>query len=43
MALWSRILNMPGEAMQSVRLHYGNNFPIEVRHYLADWIEDRLL
>uniref|UniRef100_A0A336KNR7 Signal transducer and transcription activator n=2 Tax=Culicoides sonorensis TaxID=179676 RepID=A0A336KNR7_CULSO len=43
MALWSRILNMPGEAMQSVRQHYGNSFPIEVRHYLAEWIEDRLL
>jgi signal transducer and activator of transcription 5B len=43
MALWAKILQLPPEAMEQIRMCYGHNFSIEVRHFLADWIEERLL
>jgi signal transducer and activator of transcription 5B len=43
MALWAKILLLPSEAMQQVQSCYGADFSLEVRHFLADWIEERLL
>ncbi|XP_058175910.1 signal transducer and transcription activator isoform X1 [Anopheles ziemanni] len=43
MSLWARVNQLPQPILDQIRFIYGNNFPIEVRHYLADWIEDRLL
>nr|DAA79938.1 TPA_inf: signal transducer and activator of transcription A [Anopheles farauti] len=43
MSLWARVNQMPQPILEQIRFLYGTNFPIEVRHYLAEWIEDRLL
>ncbi|XP_055526067.1 signal transducer and transcription activator isoform X2 [Wyeomyia smithii] len=43
MSLWARVNQLPQPVLEQIRYIYGNNFPIEVRHYLAEWIEDRLL
>lgn len=41
MALWARVQQLHGEALQQVGLAYGENFPIDVRCALAQWIEDQ--
>ncbi|XP_058444386.1 signal transducer and transcription activator isoform X2 [Malaya genurostris] len=43
MSLWARVQQLPQPVLEQIRYIYGNNFPIEVRHYLAEWIEERLL
>uniref|UniRef100_A0A8D8A5G2 Signal transducer and activator of transcription n=1 Tax=Culex pipiens TaxID=7175 RepID=A0A8D8A5G2_CULPI len=43
MSLWARVNQLPPPVLEQIRYIYGNSFPIEVRHYLAEWIEDRLL
>ncbi|XP_058826123.1 signal transducer and transcription activator isoform X1 [Topomyia yanbarensis] len=43
MSLWARVNQLPQPVLEQIRYIYGNNFPIEVRHYLAEWIEERLL
>uniref|UniRef100_A0A182W402 Signal transducer and activator of transcription n=1 Tax=Anopheles minimus TaxID=112268 RepID=A0A182W402_9DIPT len=43
MSLWARVNQLPQPILEQIRFIYGTNFPIEVRHYLADWIEERLL
>ncbi|XP_055601418.1 signal transducer and transcription activator-like isoform X2 [Uranotaenia lowii] len=43
MALWARVQQLPQPVVEQIRYIYGNSFPIEVRHYLAEWIEERLL
>ncbi|XP_041779832.1 signal transducer and transcription activator isoform X1 [Anopheles merus] len=43
MSLWARVNQLPQPILEQIRFIYGSNFPIEVRHYLADWIEERLL
>nr|ASX98556.1 signal transducer and activator of transcription-A [Anopheles dirus]DAA79935.1 TPA_inf: signal transducer and activator of transcription A [Anopheles dirus] len=43
MSLWARVNQLPQPILEQIRFIYGSNFPIEVRHYLAEWIEDRLL
>ncbi|XP_039762999.1 signal transducer and activator of transcription 5B isoform X3 [Pararge aegeria] len=42
MALWARAQQLPQESLQKVRAIYGEHFPIEVRHCLATWIENRI-
>ncbi|XP_052865654.1 signal transducer and transcription activator-like [Anopheles cruzii] len=43
MSLWARVNQLPSHIIEQIRFIYGANFPIEVRHYLAEWIEERLL
>lgn len=43
MALWNKLLQSRPEVMEQIRVSYGNHFPMEVRHYLCDWLESRLL
>ncbi|XP_014280381.1 signal transducer and activator of transcription 5B isoform X2 [Halyomorpha halys] len=42
MSLWAKAQQLQGEALQQVRAVYGEHFPIEVRHFLAPWIEEKL-
>ncbi|XP_076154261.1 signal transducer and activator of transcription 5B-like [Alosa pseudoharengus] len=39
MALWAQTQQLQGEALHQMQSLYGQHFPIEVRHYLAQWIE----
>uniref|UniRef100_A0AAY4D8F4 Signal transducer and activator of transcription n=1 Tax=Denticeps clupeoides TaxID=299321 RepID=A0AAY4D8F4_9TELE len=39
MALWAQAQQLQGEALHRMQSLYGQHFPIEVRHYLAQWIE----
>lgn len=43
MALWNKLLQSRPEVMDQIRVSYGNHFPMEVRHYLSEWLEARLL
>ncbi|XP_052748046.1 signal transducer and activator of transcription 5B isoform X2 [Galleria mellonella] len=42
MSLWARAQQLPPECLQEVRSIYRDTFPIEVRHCLALWIENRV-
>ncbi|CAG9790649.1 unnamed protein product [Diatraea saccharalis] len=42
MSLWARAQQLPPESLQKVRAIYVDQFPIEVRHCLAAWIESRI-
>ncbi|XP_071451764.1 signal transducer and activator of transcription 5B isoform X2 [Hetaerina americana] len=42
MSLWAKAQRLPEEALQQVRAIYGEHFPIEVRHFLAGWIEEKM-
>ncbi|XP_061381963.1 signal transducer and activator of transcription 5B isoform X2 [Danaus plexippus] len=42
MSLWARAQQLPQESLQKVRAIYVDHFPIEVRHCLATWIENRI-
>ncbi|KAL0269585.1 UNVERIFIED_CONTAM: hypothetical protein PYX00_007268 [Menopon gallinae] len=42
MSLWTKSQQLPAEALQQVREMYGEHFPIEVRHFLANWIEEKM-
>jgi len=41
MALWARVQQLNGDAMRQIQLVYGVHFPIEVRHFFANWIEEQ--
>ena len=41
MSLWAKAQQLPGESIQQIKTVYGEHFPIEVRHCLAAWIEER--
>ncbi|XP_048520808.1 signal transducer and activator of transcription 5B isoform X3 [Dendroctonus ponderosae] len=43
MALWTKAQLLPNESVyfQQIKSIYGEHFPIEVRHYLAHFIEDK--
>ncbi len=41
MSIWAQLQELPEEAQQQVHMTYGNQFPIEVRCALAEWIEDK--
>ncbi|KAK6639420.1 hypothetical protein RUM43_007693 [Polyplax serrata] len=42
MSLWTKSQQLTGEALQQVRSLYGEHFPIEVRHFLAGWLEAKM-
>uniref|UniRef100_A0A672GSX8 Signal transducer and activator of transcription n=1 Tax=Salarias fasciatus TaxID=181472 RepID=A0A672GSX8_SALFA len=42
MAMWIQAQQLQGEALHQMQALYGQHFPIEVRHYLAQWIESQL-
>ncbi|XP_025927008.1 signal transducer and activator of transcription 5B-like [Apteryx rowi] len=39
MAVWIQAQQLQGEALRQMQALYGQHFPIEVRHYLSQWIE----
>ncbi|XP_026133358.1 signal transducer and activator of transcription 5B-like isoform X1 [Carassius auratus] len=39
MALWIQAQQLQGDALLQMQSLYGQHFPIEVRHYLAQWLE----
>ncbi|CAG0889454.1 unnamed protein product [Darwinula stevensoni] len=42
MALWAKIGQLPPDSLHQVEALYPpDHFPIEVRHYLAHWIEEQ--
>ncbi|ELU09097.1 hypothetical protein CAPTEDRAFT_223577 [Capitella teleta] len=41
MALWASVQQLKGEAMSTVQSVYGSHFPIEVRHFFAQWMEQQ--
>ena len=44
MVLWARAQQLPKDLLEEVRSVYTDNtFPIEVRHFLSAWIEEKLL
>jgi signal transducer and activator of transcription 5B len=42
MSLWTKAQQLTGDSLQQVRAVYGEHFPIEVRHFLAGWIEEKM-
>ncbi|KAK7919526.1 hypothetical protein WMY93_010810 [Mugilogobius chulae] len=42
MAMWIQAQQLQGDALHQMQALYGQHFPIEVRHYLAQWIENQL-
>jgi len=43
MSLWTKSQQLQGEALRQVQTVYGDHFPIEVRHFLAPWIESKIM
>ncbi|XP_058065661.1 signal transducer and activator of transcription 5A-like [Anopheles bellator] len=43
MSLWARVSQLPAGILEEIRSMYTHDFPIEVRHYLAEWIEEHVL
>ena len=41
MALWEKAQQLSGALLEELKGLYGAHFPIEVRHYLALWIESQ--
>ncbi|MEQ2304932.1 Signal transducer and activator of transcription 5B, partial [Ameca splendens] len=41
MAMWIQAQQLQGNALHQMQALYGQHFPIEVRHYLAQWIESQ--
>lgn len=42
MAVWIQAQQLQGDALHQMQGLYGQHFPIEVRHYLSQWIESQL-
>ncbi|TRY59826.1 hypothetical protein DNTS_035250 [Danionella cerebrum] len=42
MAMWIQAQQLQGDALHQMQSLYGQHFPIEVRHYLSQWIEGQL-
>ncbi|CAG7720574.1 unnamed protein product [Allacma fusca] len=41
MALWNQVQQLRGPALRTAQSLYGDQFPIEIRQYLAEWIEKK--
>ncbi|XP_044753022.1 signal transducer and activator of transcription 5B isoform X2 [Coccinella septempunctata] len=41
MSLWAKAQQLPSESIQQIYAIYGDHFPIEVRHCLAQYIEEK--
>ena len=39
MALWEKSMSLQGPLLEQLKALYGHRLPIEVRHYLANWME----
>uniref|UniRef100_A0A8C7MXD1 Signal transducer and activator of transcription n=1 Tax=Oncorhynchus kisutch TaxID=8019 RepID=A0A8C7MXD1_ONCKI len=42
MAVWIQAQQLQGDALHQMQSLYGQHFPIEVRHYLSQWLESQL-
>uniref|UniRef100_A0A4W5RIH1 Signal transducer and activator of transcription n=1 Tax=Hucho hucho TaxID=62062 RepID=A0A4W5RIH1_9TELE len=42
MAVWIQAQQLQGDALHQMQSLYGQHFPIEVRHYLSQWLEGQL-
>ncbi|XP_054272701.1 signal transducer and activator of transcription 5B isoform X2 [Macrosteles quadrilineatus] len=42
MSLWAKTQSLPETALRQIKALYGEHFPIEVRHFLAAWIEEKM-
>ncbi|KAI4822950.1 hypothetical protein KUCAC02_008468 [Chaenocephalus aceratus] len=42
MAVWIQAQQLQGDSLHQMQSLYGQHFPIEVRHYLSQWIESQL-
>ncbi|RLU25734.1 hypothetical protein DMN91_001892 [Ooceraea biroi] len=42
MSLWAKAQQLPPEILQRVHSIYGDHFPIEVRHFLSAWLEEKM-
>ncbi|XP_078460145.1 signal transducer and activator of transcription 5B-like isoform X1 [Lampetra fluviatilis] len=41
MALWSQAQQLQGDYLRQMQSLYGQHFPIEVRHYVCQWVEQQ--
>ena len=41
MALWAKVQQLQGDGWRQMQSVYGVHFPIEVRHFFAQWIESQ--
>lgn len=41
MSLWAKTQQLPPEYLKQIETIYATQFPIEVRHYFAEWIEEQ--
>ncbi|XP_060078088.1 signal transducer and activator of transcription 5A-like [Ylistrum balloti] len=41
MSLWARVQRLDGDVIKRIQSQYGQHFPIEVRHYCAQWLEEQ--
>lgn len=41
MSLWARVQRLDGDIIKRIQSQYGQHFPIEVRHYCAQWLEEQ--
>jgi hypothetical protein len=41
MSLWEKTQKLPPEYLKEIQTIYATAFPIEVRHYFAEWIESQ--
>lgn len=39
MAQWEKCMRLTGQFLEQLKALYGHRLPIEVRHYLANWME----
>lgn len=42
MSVWAKAQQMSSDALQQIHSIYGDHFPIEIRHFLASWLEEKL-
>lgn len=42
MSLWAKAQQLQGDTLLQVRSIYGEHFPLEVRHFLAQWLEEKM-
>ena len=42
MAQWEKCMRLTGQFLEQLKSLYGHRLPIEVRHYLANWMEAQL-
>lgn len=43
MSVWNQTALLTNDVKLLLKQQYGEIFPLEIRHYLAQWLEDQLL